>query len=97
MSDYYILLGKTQVPVECIEWAKWFEKADRTVANTEKNDVRVSTVFLGLDHSFGDGPPLIFETMIFDGEHDGYQQRYSTWEDAEEGHKEACTLAFGDD
>ena len=25
----------------------------------------VSTVWLGLDHSFGDGPPLIYETMVF--------------------------------
>lgn len=25
----------------------------------------VSTVFLGIDHSFGFGPPLLFETMVF--------------------------------
>lgn len=25
----------------------------------------VSTVFLGLDHSFGEGRPLWFETMVF--------------------------------
>lgn len=25
----------------------------------------VSTVLLGLDHQYGDGPPLIFETMVF--------------------------------
>src|SRR6187401_652293 len=26
----------------------------------------VSTVFLGLDHSWGHGPPLLYETMVFD-------------------------------
>jgi hypothetical protein len=48
----------------------------------------VSTVFLGLDHQWGDGPPLVFETMIFGGEHDQYQERYSTWDEAEAGHKQ---------
>lgn len=32
---------------------------------TEIGDYIVSTVDLGLDHSFGDGPPLYYETMIF--------------------------------
>ena len=56
----------------------------------------VSTVFLGLDHSFGGGPPLLFETMIFDGGEEEHCVRYSTWQQAEEGHKEACKLALGD-
>jgi hypothetical protein len=52
---------------------------------------------LGLDHGFGEGPPLIFETMIFDdGDKDdpGYdplgldqwQDRYSTEEAATREH-----------
>lgn len=28
----------------------------------------VSTVWLGLDHSFGHGPPVVFETLIFGGD-----------------------------
>lgn len=89
----YILDNKCAV--ECndiLKWGMWFEKADRHVAKTEKEDIQVSTVFLGIDHSFGDGPPLLFETMIFGGEHDGDQWRYSTWEEAEKGHMEACKL-----
>ena len=46
----------------------------------------VSTVFLGLDHAFDGGTPLLFETMIFGGEHDEYQERYATWDEAEAGH-----------
>lgn len=55
--------------------------------------VHVSTVFLSLDHAYHvgteKGPPLLFETMVF-GLPDGgeYQERYSTWEEAEAGHKE---------
>jgi hypothetical protein len=85
---YYILKGKEAVPVEdVIEWARFFEEDKRRVARTEfgKNNY-VSTVFLGLDHSFGEGPPLIFETMVFGGELDQEQDRYSTWDEAVEGH-----------
>ena len=91
----YILEGHKPVKVDDIlTWGKWFETADRHVAKTTVNDeVNVSTVFLGMDHSFGGGAPLLFETMIFGGEHDQYQDRYETWEQAEAGHKKAVTLA----
>jgi hypothetical protein len=90
----YILDGKTVVECDDIlKWGLWFEKADRRVAETEKDGIRVSTVFLGIDYSFGEGRPLLFETMIFGGEHDEEQWRYSTWEEAEKGHEEACKLA----
>ena len=74
-------------------WAKWFETADRIVAKTTVRDgLDVSTVFLGLDHAFGDGPPLLFETMVF---HDGdgrEQDRYSTWDEAMAGHQRMVEL-----
>ena len=97
MSDFYILKGKKVIPVkDVLEWAKFYEDFDnRKVANNEKNGVRVSTVFLGLNHSFLENRlPLIFETMIFGGEHDQYQDRCSTWKQAEAMHKKACKLAF---
>jgi hypothetical protein len=77
---------------DTIEWAKWFEKAPRHVANTQDRYIRVSTVFLGIDHGFG-GKPLWFETMIFGGEHDGFQERYETWAEAELGHFCAVKLS----
>ena len=50
-------------------------------------DVWVSTVWLGLDHNlYRGGPPLIFETMIFGGDHNEEQWRYSTKEQAKTGH-----------
>jgi len=88
-TKYYILEGHTAVlATDLITWAKWFETGDRTVAKTKIGDSDVSTVFLGLDHNYGDGRPLLFETMIFGGKSNGFQERYSTWEEAEKGHIE---------
>ena len=98
MSDHYILEGKKAVNTDLMTWAKWYETAERHVAQKiGKNGVRVSTVFLGLNHQWGNGPPQLFETMIFGGEHDQYQERCETWEQAEAMHKTACDLAFGQD
>jgi hypothetical protein len=51
---------------------------------------RISTVWLGLNFQFGDGPPLIFETMVFkDGDNLDPErdcERYSTESDAIAGH-----------
>lgn len=94
MSEHYILDGHNPRPAELFEWAGWFETHDRHVDETHVGAARVSTVFLGLDHRFGtSGPPLLFETMIFGGPHDGYQQRYSTWDEAQAGHAAAVALA----
>jgi hypothetical protein len=97
MGEYYKLNPDHSVtPIsDPMEWARMFEDIDtRRVDETYLNDdIRVSTVFLGLDHSFGHGPPLIFETMIFGGEHDQAQWRYSTWEQAVKGHRIAVERA----
>lgn len=55
--------------------------------------VKVSTVWLGLDHNWmPEGAPKIFETMIFGGKLDLDQWRYSTEEQALDGHDEAVTF-----
>lgn len=94
----YILEGKTIKEVDNIqEWGVWFEKSDRHVKKTNiTEDIMISTVFLGMDHSFGiGGPPLLFETMIFGGPHDEYQERYATWDEAEKGHLNAIEMCNG--
>ena len=95
MSERYILVnGEPQACEDLLTWARWFEEAseERIVAQDRIGDVRISTVFLGLDHSFGQGDPLLFETMIFGGAHDQYQRRYLTREAAIKGHAEAVRL-----
>lgn len=88
---YYKLDGHNTVPMTGDEFATAFS-GDRTVGLDIIDGVRVSTVFLALDHGYGDEPPLLFETMIFGGKPDDYQERYSTWEEAEAGHKRAVAL-----
>jgi len=89
-TDKYILDGKTPVPIyDLHKWVKWCQKNSRIVKRTKLLDVLVSTVFLGMDHQFGQGEPILFETMIFGGDHDEFQERYSTWEQAEAGHEAA--------
>jgi hypothetical protein len=96
----YILVDN--VPTKCedpLEWAKWMEahNADRIVKRTTfslegEEDILVSTVFLGLDHSFtGEGPALLYETMIFGGPLDQHTWRYATRAEALIGHDEAVT------
>jgi len=86
---HYILEddGKTVRKAENIEeWADWFEHSNnRLMKQTNVRQARISTVFLGIDHSFdtsGDSPAVLFETMIFGGAYDQFQWRYSDPEEA---------------
>lgn len=91
MSDRYVLNGKTPIPCDdLMEWARWFDTADRHVMQEKIGEIRISTVFLGLDHSFTSDSkrPLLFETMIFGGPLDQEMTRCSTWEEAEKMHRE---------
>jgi len=66
---------------------------DKKVVKQENiGDIFVSTVFLGLDHAWNSDVPVLWETMIFRGEYDQYQDRYTSVEDALKGHKKALEL-----
>lgn len=74
-----------------ISWAKWFETANRAVLRTAYGAVEVSTVFLSLNHNYyGEGPPILWETMVFGGALDGEQDRYTSKLDALAGHQAMC-------
>jgi hypothetical protein len=90
MGRHYDMQGQ---PITRQQWAESLVGDASRVERTAIGDVTVSTVWLGLDHSFDGGPPLIFETMIFGGEHDQYQERYSTLEEARAGHERAVERA----
>jgi hypothetical protein len=84
-------------PVVCndlIEWATWYESArDRRVAFDQVGEVKISTVFLGLDHNFAmTGPPILWETMIFGGPFDREMYRYTTRDLALIGHADALLM-----
>jgi hypothetical protein len=76
-------------PAGVLEWARWFETHPRHVADDYVGDLRVSTVFIGLDHgSFGGGSPVLWESMIFRDGESLEMQRYAAREEAERGHAE---------
>src|SRR5688572_9385973 len=86
----YVLRGREVVLEPDLQrWGEWMTRADRRVALTEVTSwLRVSSVFLGLDHQFGQGPPLLFESMVFADEESLAMRRYSSWAEAEVGHLE---------
>lgn len=97
---YYTLIERKVVSTsDVVQWAQWMELARREdvlrIGRDEIGGALVSTVFLGLDHSFcmGSGP-LLFETMVFmqadDGSSDTAQWRYITIDEAEAGHLAVC-------
>jgi hypothetical protein len=93
---YYDMDGK---PMSMWDWTMRYElQVNRHVGNTRLrihgHEYWVSTVHLGLDHSFSPRPhkPVIFETMVFkDGDMGGldYMRRYCTKEEAARGHRQA--------
>lgn len=96
INQFYILKNKRPCPIgDVLVWARWFEDNGRLVQATKKGEVRVSTVFLGIDHGFGiSAKPILFETMVFGGKHDGRQVRYCTWGEAVKGHKAMVDKVF---
>jgi hypothetical protein len=104
MSGNYILVEGIPVPEpDLLKWGKWFEDiSNRRVALTNIGVVRVSTVFLGMDHNFSrEGPPVLYETLVENGALDDRMERYCTREDALRGHFEIVRLVLaaepGDD
>lgn len=90
----YYVLDKDGNPVkwrgDVTSWALTVAK-QRKIVRTKIGDLTVSTVFLGMDHSFDEsGPPLLFETMIFRDSGDGgsldFQIRSSSMKGAVEDH-----------
>jgi hypothetical protein len=58
---------------------KWFHfRHEHGIVSRESiGEVVVSTVFLGLNHRWGEGSPILWETMVFGGKLDMEQDRCS--------------------
>lgn len=76
-------------PISIDEWSRLNRDFDYRVVI---QDGEVSTVWLGLDHQYGDGPPLIFESLTYDAAGNEVMWRYSTEEQAREGHQRLLDL-----
>lgn len=100
MDDLYY--NRQGEPITLEEGMRLFG-TDNTVARTIIGSWMVSTVFLVIDHGFGQlGPPVLFETLIVEGVGepyadnrtygrwvDLYSDRYCTEEAALAGHDQA--------
>lgn len=102
MMGKYIL-DENGEPVLCLDlmtWAKWMEEGNpgRMVARTlfPEKKAMISTVFLGIDHAFSGGAPILFESMLFVENLSGEDmRRYRTRAEAEAGHKEMVDAYIG--
>jgi len=91
-------LDENNQPIPCENHSEYFawhqtipkEKATGIglqLAKTQvTEDVSVSTVFLGTNHTYDCGPPELWETMVFGGEQDESCYRYRSHDDAIQGH-----------
>ena len=88
----YILQGHKAVLVDKETYLNQPEHQNRIVATSTIENYFVSTVFLGVDHQWeDDGPPLLFETMVFGkGPLNERLERCTTWEEAEVMHEKMC-------
>jgi hypothetical protein len=104
MPGLYILDadGIPQPCADVLTWGDWMEThhpvhvVDDTGTGADGRLARVSTVFLGLDHNHADsGPPVLWETMVFGGALDGAQVRYTSHDEARDGHLAMCQRVYG--
>lgn len=85
-DEYHYYYSRQCQPITQEEWIDGF-KLDRHVDLTDLGALgRVSTVFLGLNHAFRPGPPVLFETLVFGGPMDLHMDRYYTEDEAAAGH-----------
>lgn len=98
MSDYYDKEGKP-ISLEVLGALYGSTEDYRRIGLDYVGNWRVSTVWLGSDHNFSEvGPPLIFETMVFEGNKsdDKFCARYATEAEARTGHARVVReLMFG--
>lgn len=92
MSGIYYVWDRDTDDVRQVDTLTSFRSADdrRVAKTTLSGGTYISTIFLGIDHGFSDGPPLVFETMVFpsaDDMSDMDCERYSTAAEAREGHE----------
>lgn len=104
LGQGFYLLTADKVPyrVSIAKWSDGWHKQRRvamTVKDKSTGRPYASTIFLGIDTGSGklldpdgDHKPLVFETMIIGGPHNGHQVRTATWDEALEAHAEAVNL-----
>ena len=111
MEQRYAILNEKDelVPCEVEEWCVWFESnpGRRVVKRTEAMGTQVSTVFLGINHGWGERKDLWYETCVFYNQKTGIKlssgrelsesevvARYETRAEAIAGHEKWVKVVF---
>lgn len=96
-------------PISLRTWADLHADPEyRVVEETWIGKIRISTVWLGINHDYLGGPPLIYETMVFDWHNpttipgfgdrefapDLEMVRYTTLAQAETGHEQMVAIVM---
>ena len=97
---YYLLEDDKPVIVSQERFLKEYykDRKKNVIRRTKIKDVKISTVFLGIDHSTDyckNAKPLLFETMVFGGDLDLEMERYETKKEAIIGHKKIVEKVKG--
>lgn len=94
---WYILRGhKIETVPNAETWGAWMASNDVHLAVDMVGDVKVSTVFLGVDASAGlEAEPVLFETMVCGGKYDGFQARECSALMALAAHKATVKMVQG--
>jgi len=89
---FYKLEGKKPVPCTVDEFEELYRTGSRCISLTHNDDktIEISTVFVGVDPTpiVMDKPAQLFETIVFENGIDVRVRRYSTWDEAANGHTE---------
>jgi hypothetical protein len=106
MRPEFYILNDNGDPIETTfeAWVSWMAQNHEAcvVAQnviSEKPHVRVSTVFLGRDQGSPfdwNGPPILFETMVFADGQSERSQRYCTREEALRGHSRSIDVVLAE-
>jgi hypothetical protein len=89
----FYVLNEDGSPVpepDVVQWSEWHTTHVTTLAWDEIGDALVSTIFLGIDmrpRFTSDGAPVLWESVIIGGKHEGTMQRYTSRDAALHGHQ----------
>jgi hypothetical protein len=96
--DFYILRNSEPVKSSLADWVQWrTENRDRMhISETNVGHISILTLFWGFEEKNTGTAPLLFETLTFDGDAVRGVQKYSSFKEALEGHKQICESIFSE-
>ena len=95
LGKYILKKGKPVLEHDLLIWARWIEEHQKQcrIGFFRAGKMWVSTLFLGVDHNYSnEGSPILWETMISGGKHDGKMWRHTSLAAARAGHRRAVEM-----